>query len=128
MEFTNRGEVYTGPFDVILAPNTVVQPDVLVVLNEHLEIITDDYILGAPDLVVEVASPGTVRRDRLWKKRAYARAGVSEYWMVDPMKQRVEVLVLEDGNYQNRGIFQGEQTLPSTVLPGFSVPVKQFFV
>lgn len=126
-EEQKMGEVYIAPFDVELAPKTVVQPDVLVVLTAHLERITDSRVIGAPDLVVEVASPGTTRFDRRQKQNAYARAGVPEYWIADPTTQTLELLVLEDGTYRSLGIFEGQQLLPSTVVPGFSVAVEKFF-
>jgi Uma2 family endonuclease len=122
------GKVFIAPFDVELTPQTVVQPDVLVVLNAHLERISDQRIIAAPDLVVEVASPGTAGFDRRQKQDAYAHAGVPEYWIVDPASHTAELLILENATYRSRGIFQGQQTLPSTVIPEFSVPVEQFFI
>jgi Uma2 family endonuclease len=122
------GRVYIAPFDVELNPKTVVQPDVLVLLATHLERISDKRIIGAPDLVVEVASPGTTGFDRRQKQDAYAHAGVPEYWIVDPASHTLELLILEDAAYRSLGIFQGQQTLPSIVVPGFSIPVEQFFV
>jgi Uma2 family endonuclease len=121
------GKVYIAPLDVELSPKTVVQPDVLVILIAHLERISNKRVIGAPDLVVEVASPGTTGFDRRQKQDAYAHAGVPEYWIVDPTSHTVELLVLEDVTYRSLGIFEGQQTLPSTVIPDFSVPVEQFF-
>jgi Uma2 family endonuclease len=128
IEDTGMGKVYIAPFDVELAPKTVVQPDVLVVLNPHLERISDQKIIGAPDLVAEITSPGTAGFDRRQKQDAYAIAGVPEYWIVDPASHTTELLVLENGSYRSLGIFQGQHTLPSTVVPNFPVPVEQFFV
>jgi Uma2 family endonuclease len=122
------GKVYIAPLDVELNPKTVVQPDVLVILHAHLERISDKRVIGAPDLVVEVASPGTTGFDRRQKQDAYAHAGVPEYWIVDPASHTLELLILEDAAYRSLGIFEGQQTLPSTVVPGFSVPVAQFFI
>jgi Uma2 family endonuclease len=128
VEDAGLGEVYDAPFDVLLAPDVVVQPDVLVVLNANREKITDKGIVGAPDLVVEVTSPGTATYDRHTKYVAYASARVPEYWIVDPAGRTVEVLVLEDDEYRTRGVFQGKAALPSQVVPGFLVRVEQFFV
>lgn len=127
IEDKGMGEVYIAPFDVELTPKTIVQPDVLAILNTHLERISDQRIIGAPDLVVEVTSPGTAGFDRRQKQDAYALAGVSEYWIVDPASHTAELLILENGAYRSLGIFQSQQTLPSPVVPGFSVPVAQFF-
>ena len=127
IQFTGLGRVYAGPLDVELATGTVVQPDVLVLLNSNLHKITFSRIIGAPDLAIEVSSPGTVKQDKNTKLKAYALAGVSEYWIADPKAHTVEVLLLEDGAYRSAGVFSGEQTLPSRVVPNFPIQVEQFF-
>jgi Uma2 family endonuclease len=121
------GRVYIAPFDVELDYRTVVQPDVLVVLNAHLERITFSRVIGAPDLVVEISSPGTVGHDRINKQKAYASAGVPEYWIADPASRTVEVLALEYGEYRSLGVFEGKATLPTRIVPDFPVHVEQFF-
>ena len=103
------------------------QPDVVVVLIEHLERVAEKKIVGAPDLVVEVASPSTAAYDRLTKYDIYARSGVAEYWIVKPTSRTVEVLVLENREYRSLGLFSGQQTLPSRIVPGLLVRVEQFF-
>lgn len=85
------GEVLVAPFDVILSNRRVLQPDVLVVLSKHLDRISSAGVNGAPDLVVEVLSPSTIRYDRTTKFRFYEEAGVQEYWMVDPATKSVEI-------------------------------------
>lgn len=129
VEQTGLGEVYEAPFDVELAHKTMVQPDVLVVLNANREKITDSRIIGAPDLVIEVASPGTAGYDRSKKQTAYARAGVPEYWIADPWSRTIEVLALEMGSaeYRSLGVFEGQATLPSRVVPNLPIQVGQFF-
>lgn len=121
------GNVFVAPFDVELDFKTVVQPDILVVLNANNHIITDNGIIGAPDLVVEVASPGTASYDRNQKLNLYERAGIQEYWIVDVMAHTVEVLILSNGKYRARGVFQKKSLLPSQVLAGFPVQVEQIF-
>jgi Uma2 family endonuclease len=128
VKLTGLGRVFMGPLDVVLGPKNVFQPDVLVVLNAHLDRIQAKKMVGAPDLVVEVVSPGSGVMDRIAKYAVYARAGIPEYWFVKPEKQTVEVFVLEDGEYRSLGIFGGQQTLPSRVVPGLLVHVEQFFV
>jgi Uma2 family endonuclease len=127
VEDAGLGRVYIAPFDVELAPNTVVQPDVLVILSANYKKITLSRVIGAPDLVVEVSSPGTVGYDRDKKQNAYARAGVREYWIADPWSRTVEVFSLEAGAYRSLGVFEGKATLPSRVVPGFSTRVERFF-
>lgn len=127
IELTGLGRVYTTPFDVELGPHLVVEPDVLVILNANLHKIVEARIIGAPDLVVEILSPGTALRDRKKKRAAYASAGVREYWLVEPKLYTVEVLVLEAGAYRSIGVYSGRQTLPSVVVPNFPIQVQQFF-
>ena len=127
VELTGRGMVFHSPYDVELAPKDVAQPDVVVVLNAHLDIIKASHIVGVPDLLVEVLSPGTAAQDRRRKRERYARAGVPEYWIANPFRKMVEVLVLEGDAYRSLGVFSGAETLPSRIVPDFPVPVEQFF-
>jgi Uma2 family endonuclease len=128
VELGGRGRVFASPIDVELGPKDVFQPDVLVLLNAHLDRIAEKRIIGAPDLVVEVASPGTATIDRLTKYEIYARYGIAEYWIVKPVQRTVEVLVLQNREYRSLGTFQGQQVLSSRILPDLSVRVGQFFV
>ncbi len=100
VKYTGIGKARVALFDVELAHNVVVQPDILVVLNDHHDRIEENRIVGAPDLVVEVSSPGTTTYDRNTKYHAYARAGVVEYWIADPIARTLEVLVLNFNIYQ----------------------------
>jgi Uma2 family endonuclease len=127
-ELAGLGRVFAAPIDVELGPKNVFQPDVIVLLNAHLYRVAAKRIIGAPDLVVEVASPGTAAFDRLTKYDVYARAGVIEYWIVKSAQRTVEVLALVSGEYRSLGIFNGQATLPSRVIPGLPVRVEQFFV
>lgn len=116
------------PVDVVLSPQDVFQPDMLVVLNEHRERIQERCILGAPDLVVEVILPGSKLYDRVNKHMAYEQAGIPEYWLVDPRKQSIELFALESGKYHSLGTFSGEQMLPSRIVPQMTIPVASFFL
>lgn len=124
---TGIGGLKIAPFDVRLAPGTVVQPDLLVVLAEHTARIGEQAVSGAPDLVIEVASPGTATYDRDDKRHAYERAGVPEYWIVDPAAKTVELFVLQGNSYVLVGAYQGESHVPSTILQGFDTAVRGFF-
>jgi len=128
VKLAGLGQVYIAPFDVELTPKDVVQPDILVVLNANLEKVADGRVIGAPDLVVEIASPGTSTFDRRKKYDAYASAGVPEYWIVDPRERTVEVLTLEAKEYRSQGVFYGKSILPSQVVPDFPVRGEQFFM
>ena len=128
LKLTGLGLVRLAPFDVELTPQDVFQPDVFVVLNAHLGRVLRKKVVGAPDLVVEVSSPGTAAFDRLTKYDTYARAGVPEYWIINTDRRTAEVLALEDGKYHSLGIFRGQQLVPSRILPELSVQVEQFFL
>ena len=83
--------------DVYLTENDRVIPDAMIVCNKN--IIRLDGIHGAPDLVVEVLSPGTAKNDRGYKKNLYETAGVKEYWIVDPISHSIEVYILANGKF-----------------------------
>jgi Uma2 family endonuclease len=85
-------QALAAPIDVVLANHSVVQPDVIYVTRARASIVRES-VEGAPDLVVEVLSPGTARRDLGEKLRLYADAGVAEYWIVDPGLETFELLV-----------------------------------
>lgn len=120
------GEVYTAPVDVRLSPHSVVQPDLLFIRNDRLHIYgPTGPVEGAPDLVVEIVAPSSQVMDRVRKAALYADSGVSEYWIVDPEKREVQVLVLAQGRYEPVESDAGE--LPSTVIPGLVVDPDVLF-
>lgn len=121
------GRVFAAPLDVELAPKQVFQPDLFVLLNTNASKVTTTRVIGAPDLVIEIASPGTAVYDRLGKSRSYAQAGVEEYWIVDVEARTVEVLMLTGERYQSQGIFQGKDVIPSQIVPGLLLKVEQLF-
>jgi Uma2 family endonuclease len=116
-----------APLDVELSEGNVVQPDVFVVLKKHCDRLRTNRLVGAPDLVVEIASPSTARHDQHAKLDAYASASVPEYWVVNPDTQTVKVLLLEKSVYRSLGTFSGRAMLPSQVVPDLPVSVEQFF-
>jgi Uma2 family endonuclease len=115
-----------SPMDVIFSDFDVLEPDMIFVLNEHKEIITD-WVRGAPDLVIEILSPTTAARDRGVKLRAYARFGVREYWIVDPEESAIEIYRLTAEGYELTKTFRQRETLTSALLPDFGVPVEAVF-
>lgn len=127
VKLAGLGRVLDAPTDVELTPGDVVQPDVFVLLNESVGRIGSNRVFGAPDLVVEVLSPGTMRHDLHGKLEAYERAQVLEYLIVSPGECTVELLVLEYGVYHSLGAFQGDDVLPSRIVPDWPVAVEQFF-
>lgn len=93
------GFALAAPVDVVLAPHSVVQPD-LVYLTATSAARASQRIEGAPDLVIEILSQGTARRDRGEKLVLYAAAGVSEYWIVDAAERQIEFLVRHGDSFQ----------------------------
>ncbi len=83
-EENKLGEVFTSPIDVYLNNKNAFQPDIIFISKDNNSIVKEDGIYGAPDVIVEVLSPGTSRSDLTKKKPAYEKAGVKEYWVVDP--------------------------------------------
>jgi Uma2 family endonuclease len=98
------------------------EADLLIFLNEHLDRVRHTFVEGAADIVVEIVSPESVDRDYVKKMAEYARGGVPEYWLVDPVKNKAAVYVLgADGQYQPNAL-DSEGRLQSRVLPGFVLP------
>jgi len=99
IELAGHGVLYDAPIDVQLSEFDIVQPDLIIILNENVRKITPTKIKVAPHLVVEILSPSTAGNDRTIKKDLYERSGVSEYWIVDPFEQQVDQWVLQDGKF-----------------------------
>ncbi|HET8655569.1 MAG TPA: Uma2 family endonuclease [Longimicrobiaceae bacterium] len=119
------GLVLFAPTDVVLSEENVVQPDVLFIRSERVaELVRERAIHGAPDLVVEILSPSSLVRDRHRKRALYERAGVPEYWIVDPGNRAIEVFSRGDGGYELHSSAQASGSVTSRVLEGFSVAVE----
>jgi Uma2 family endonuclease len=125
------GKVCIAPLDVVLRaerPAVVLQPDLLFISHERKAVITAPNVQGAPDLVVEILSPGTARLDLTRKKQLYAEYGVLEYWVVWPDVDRVEVYrSRESGSFGQPQILELSDVLDSPLLPGFSLPLAELF-
>ena len=92
LETNSLGQVFTAPFDVVFSDYDVVEPDLLYITNaRRAKVLTTQNVRGAPDLVIEVGSPSTRRRDETIKRRLYERDRVAEYWVVDPELEVVRV-------------------------------------
>lgn len=102
-----------------------VQPDLIVVCDENK--ITDKNIIGAPDLVVEVLSPSTAKNDRLIKFNSYEKAGVKEYWIVDPYNQTIEVYLLENGAFTRSGVYFKDETIKVHLFDDFQIDLSLIF-
>lgn len=120
------GYVGGSPLDVYLSQHDVLQPDLLFVSTARLDRVAHDGVHGAPDLVVEVLSPGTRHLDLGAKKRLYARHGVREYWVVDPQDETVTRYDLERAPDEPRSFAAGARCA-SSALPGFELVVEELF-
>ena len=124
------GWFVAGPFDVVLSEIDVVQPDLLFVAREHLDRRTDTHLRGAPDLVIEILSDSTRRRDEVDKRHLYERHGVAEYWIVDPLTDAVKVY--RRGSEGRYGLvaqlaLEAGDRLASPLFPGFQLPLADLF-
>jgi len=116
------GKVVSGPIDMVLSPHRVMQPDVVYIARERLDIIAKT-INGPVDLAAEVISLGDRTRDRIEKRDLYEQYGIKEYWLIDPEAKTVEVLHLEQGRYQLFMRATPGQIAASKLLPGFEIAV-----
>lgn len=121
------GIAYTAPIEVYLDEHNIFEPDVLYLKPDSQCVVGEKRLTGAPDLVVEVLSPGTAKYDRQQKYEAYQRHGVGEYWIVDPVHEVSEVCTLgDDGLFKRLGAFAGDDIFKSATL-GEDVSVKPIF-
>jgi Uma2 family endonuclease len=116
---------FVAPTDVKLSETDVVQPDILVVCDPRK--ITPACIDGAPDLVVEVLSPATATRDLREKKALYAKYGVKEYLIVDPLEHYAMRFVLEGSAYDAGAAFGGDEMLLLATFEGIEIPLWEVF-
>ena len=131
---TNYCKVFSAPFDVRLPVknkkkdneiNTVVQPDICVVCDETK--LDSRGCCGAPDIIVEILSPGNSKKDTQNKFEFYRESGVQEYWIVVPLFEYIVVYSLQNGKYIGSKPYGTGETITSSVLPGISIEVKDIF-
>lgn len=130
LEEHTLGRLFGAPYDVVLSQFDIVEPDLLYLSNERAaEVMTAKHLQGAPELVVEIGSPGTRRRDETIKRRLYERAGVSEYWCIDPALDVVRVY-RRDGHRLARPVELSREAgdiLTTPLLPGLTLPLERIF-
>lgn len=128
-------KVFVAPYDIRLPVQnkkrdneitTVVQPDVCIVCDPSK--VDERGVCGAPDLVIEVLSPGNSQKEVRYKYELYEEAGVREYWVVNPTEQNLVVfLITEEGKFGNGWMYTNGDKLVMGVLPGFSIDVTEIF-
>jgi Uma2 family endonuclease len=128
IEAKNLGVALIAPVDVILAGlATPIQPDVIFISNDNEGIIQPGNIKGVPDLVVEVLSPTSIRRDRVTKFGVYENAGISEYWIINPKGGTVEIYALDNDVYELAGEFAQAETIVSPLFGELDFEAKALF-
>jgi Uma2 family endonuclease len=123
------GEVFQAPYDIVLSNHDIVVPDLVFVSASRAAIITEKNAQGAPDLVVEILSPSSRRRDLGKKLVRYEILGVAEYWVVDPKAETI--LVYRQGGEAfapplHLSAEAGDR-LTTPLLPGFDLPLGEVF-
>ena len=122
------GELFYAPCDVLLSNNDIVQPDLLFVSRGRENLLRGGQnVQGAPDLVVEILSPSTAKQDRGKKRALYGKHGVTEYWLVDPATETVQIHRLDGEILVPTRTFGREETLRSPLLPGLELHLKDIF-
>lgn len=119
------GEVFYAPFDVVLDSENTVQPDLIFVSAANVGIIKQRAIFGIPNLLIELISPSSVRRDRSDKKDLYARFGVKEYWIGDPANKSLEILTLKEGRYELHCAAEIKGKLTSPTMTGLEFDMTE---
>jgi Uma2 family endonuclease len=122
VEAGDLGEVYTAPFDLLLANGAVVQPDLLFVAKDRLGIITDANVQGPPDLVIEIISPSSTKTDQDTKRQLYEEYRVKNYWIFEPLERWVRAYALSaDGLYELVAEAQGDETFTAPPFPDLTI-------
>jgi Uma2 family endonuclease len=121
------GEVLSAPCDIQFSGETVVEPDLLFVARDRASIVKEDYVQGAPDLIVEVISPTSEERDRGYKFKIYAEQGVKEYWLADYRKRVLQIFGLTSSGFQLAGEFKNDDEVRSPLFPGLRFRVSELW-
>jgi Uma2 family endonuclease len=124
------GRAFTAPLDVVFSDFDVVEPDLLYMSRERAaEVLTAKHVRGTPELVVEIGSPSTRKRDETIKRHLYERTGVSEYWFVDPDVDVVRVYRREGDRFSKATELAREagDVLTTSLLPGLEMPLARIF-
>ena len=127
---TGCGQVLHAPVDVVLGEGSrrdVVQPDIVFIAATRTAIVTKQEIAGAPDLVIEILSPGTADRDRGYKRTLYQRTSVREYWIVDPDQMSIDTFCLGPTGFTAPLRYRHDDEIVCTAIPGLRVSLVEVF-
>lgn len=123
------GEIFYAPIDVVLDDNNAPQPDLVYIANTNEQVVinNEDVIIGIPDLVVEIISPNSIKRDRIEKMAIYEQFKIKEYWLVDPNNQSIEIYTSKDNKYTLHAFADATEKVQSVVLEGLEIEATQIF-
>ena len=127
LEAFPSGQLFYAPFDCVLSMFDIVEPDLLLVLNDQLPILTKKNVRGMPALVIEILSDSTWKVDEGIKRALYERLGAREYWIVDPDDDRLVVYRRDRDRFARPMVLGAADTLTTPLLPGFSLPLERYF-
>jgi Uma2 family endonuclease len=127
LETNPVGELFTAPFDVLLSTHDILEPDLLFLSTARARFLTSKNLQGPPDLVVEILSPATRRRDQGLKRNRYERLGVEEYWLIDPDQDVVVVHRRGPTGFEQVVRLSRTDFLTTPLLPGFELPLDRVF-
>lgn len=122
-----NGRIFISPIEVYLDEHNISQPDLVWVAENSICKIEHKRLVGAPDLVVEVLSPGTAKRDKTTKFSLYEKHGTREYWMIDPETSLIEVWKRGANGFERQGVYGVGDTFESAALGGKVVDVTPIF-
>ncbi len=128
LEHNPIGRLFHAPFDVVFSNFDVVEPDLLYLSNARAaDALTPLHVRGVPELVIEIGSSGTRKRDETIKRRLYERVGVTEYWVVDPRIDTIRVYRREGDGFARAAEFsaQAGDVLATPLLPGLAIPLAR---
>lgn len=121
------GVILYSPIDVYLGRENAYQPDIVFISKDRQDVIQEDGIYGAPDLVIEILSPSTARYDLREKFRIYEKYGVKEYWIVDPEITSIEIYTKEREHFSLITRAEGKGEVESVLLKGFRLTLDEIF-
>lgn len=127
VEKKRLGKLFFAPFDVIFDEHNVLQPDIIFFSNARASALTKAGATGAPDLAVEIISPGAEKRDRELKRKVFARSGVEELWLVLPDKKRIEIHRMRESPGRPLQTASGTDRFESRLFPGLTIAVAEIF-
>lgn len=122
------GEHYPAPTDVFFDNENGFVPDFSFISKERSFLLDNDkYIAGPPDIIIEIISPSTVKRDRVEKKNICEKFAVKEYWLIDPANKSLEIFSIKENKYELKAFLETHDKLSSDLLPEFEMELKDLF-